>query len=503
MSDSLSVSSGLRSMDASSRAATYEQVVASTDPQDVRVLISLLNDPSGFVVNQALELLAARPDSTAIEPLERFAMADNRFDLVWLARYALSVIRGDAPKGVPGGSARRAAYGPGLVYESLTWNLRKSKENPQTRGDDFAVVILPSFHAEMIVTIGEVDARVWIGTESIWRSFNSGSGFPSDAMMNVLTTDPAELAELRGFAIGGFGGTSSPGIDGVQFGRIELGDTEPLETTSWENPQLLTFLALVRSLGLASSQHFLEFEAYENLGVYVGIALETSEIHSPLRAVRLSGRCTEESWTEFERSHRDAELDVVDVSPLHFLSPTIRNEFAEWVNRTGAVLIAEEQNLYTSIESLLDKTCGSWHEAGEMLVARPVLESIGYWTSGPHANDGLPHPSEFVDPNADPGAQALIADLLDAGVTYLYAMGLSPCRICGQHNGAGENTNGVFTWPSGLSHYVREHSVVLPTLLTNALRARQRTQEDRWLTMFAAEACRVSQDLWRSVMQRN
>jgi hypothetical protein len=503
MSDSLSVASGLRSMDASIRAATYEQVVASTEPEDVRVLISLLNDPSGFVVKQALELLGARPDSTAIEPLERFAIADNRFDLVWLARYALSVIRGDAPKGVPGGSARRAAYGPGLVYESLTWNLRKTSDDPRTRGDDFAVVILPSFHAEMIVTIGEVDARVWIGTGSIWGSTNSESGFPSGAMVNVLTTDPVELAELRGLATEGFGGSSSLGLDGVQFGRIEFADAELLEMASWENPNLLKFLALVRSLGLASSQHFMEFETYENLGVYVGIELETSQIHLPLRAVRLSGRCTEESWPEFERSHRDAQLDVVDVSALHFLSPTIRNGFVEWVKRTGAVLIAEEQNLYTSIESLSERTCGSWHEAGEMLIARPVLESIGYWTTSPQANDGLPHPSEFVDPNADPEDQALIADLLDAGATYVYAMGLSPCRICGQHNGAGENTNGEFTWPGGLSHYVREHSVLLPTVLTDALRARQRTREDRWLTMFAAEACTVSQDLWRSVMQRN
>jgi hypothetical protein len=473
-------------------------VVASDDPRDIRVLISLVEGKYGFVTNQALELLAARPDPSAIEALERFSAGDNRFDLVWLARHALSVIRGDAPSGIPTDSTRSRAYGPNVVYESLTWDHRNTNDFPAARGDELVVIVMPSFHVEMLVTIGPTDARVWIGHESIWRSINSGSGFPSGSRVSVLTTDSGELAELTQLASDGFDHPRGLGLDGVQFGRIRYGNTEQVETASWQNPRLIEFLALVRSLGLARSQHFMEFEAFENLGGYVDVELEVSQTDFPLRAVRLSGRCSENSWVEFERQYNVAQLDVVDVSALGFLAPSMKPAFANWVERTGAVLVTEEENPYAR-KSLAEKTFGSWHEAGDALAARPVLQSVGYWTTGPDSQDGLPHPSTFVDQNADPEALAEIADLLDNGVTYVYAMGLSPCRICGQHNGAGENTNGVLTWPTGLSHYVRDHSVVLPAAITDLLRAHPLKPEARWLTMFAAEAASISQDLWRSV----
>jgi hypothetical protein len=472
-------------------------VVASDNPRDIRVLISLVEGKYGFVTKQALELLAARPDPSAIEALERFADVDNRFDLVWLARHALSVNRGDAPPGIPTASTRSRAYGPNVVYESLTWNGHRTSDHPPTRGDDFAVVVMPSFHVEMLVTIGPTDARVWIGHESIWRSINSGSGFPSGSRVSVLTTDSGELAELTRLSSDGFDHPRGLGLDGVQFGRIRFGNTEQVET-SWQNPRLIEFLALVRSLGLNRSQHYLDFETFENLGCYVGVELEISQTDFPLRAVRLSGSCSENSWVEFERQYNDAQLDVVDVSALGFLAPSMKLAFADWVERTGAVLVTEEKNPYTR-KSLAEKTFGSWHEAGDALSARPVLESVGYWTTGPDSNDGLPHPSVFVDQNADSEVLASIADLLDAGVTYVYAMGLSPCRICGQHNGAGENTNGVLSWPSGLSHYVLDHNVVLPVQITDLLRAHPLQPEARWLTMLAAEAASISQDLWRSV----
>ena len=38
--------------------------------------------------------------------------------------------------------------------------------------------------------------------------------------------------------------------------------------------------------------------------------------------------------------------------------------------------------------------------------------------------------------------------------------GFSVCRICGCSNGISEYSFGNFVWPSGYSHYVREHNVM-------------------------------------------
>jgi len=38
--------------------------------------------------------------------------------------------------------------------------------------------------------------------------------------------------------------------------------------------------------------------------------------------------------------------------------------------------------------------------------------------------------------------------------------GCSTCRICKCKNGSGEFKSGGWIWPSGLSHYVKEHDVV-------------------------------------------
>jgi hypothetical protein len=46
-------------------------------------------------------------------------------------------------------------------------------------------------------------------------------------------------------------------------------------------------------------------------------------------------------------------------------------------------------------------------------------------------------------------------------------MGYSECRLCGARNGSLELTDGVYVWPDGLSHYVRQHSVRLPTAFTD------------------------------------
>ena len=43
-------------------------------------------------------------------------------------------------------------------------------------------------------------------------------------------------------------------------------------------------------------------------------------------------------------------------------------------------------------------------------------------------------------------------------------MGRSRCRICGEpKTGYLTLTDGTFLWPEGLTHYVRDHNVRLPT----------------------------------------
>lgn len=40
--------------------------------------------------------------------------------------------------------------------------------------------------------------------------------------------------------------------------------------------------------------------------------------------------------------------------------------------------------------------------------------------------------------------------------------GFSTCRLCGIHNGSAEFTDGVYVWPEGFAHYLREHGVKPP-----------------------------------------
>src|SRR5437588_12758334 len=81
-----------------------------------------------------------------------------------------------------------------------------------------------------------------------------------------------------------------------------------------------------------------------------------------------------------------------------------------------------------------------------------------------------PAVDHFVSPDADPSRREQVAERLDDGQrTDRAYMGSSTCRICGSRNGSGELTNGVFIWPEALTHYVREHQVVLPNEVEEVL----------------------------------
>jgi len=95
---------------------------------------------------------------------------------------------------------------------------------------------------------------------------------------------------------------------------------------------------------------------------------------------------------------------------------------------------------------------------------------LGYWRNDEHPE--YPDPAAFVDNTWDRQERHEVWSYLSSGTMAAAYMGLSPCRICGEHNGALEFTDGVYQWPEGLAHYVYDHDVRLPAEFVAHARAR-------------------------------
>lgn len=95
-----------------------------------------------------------------------------------------------------------------------------------------------------------------------------------------------------------------------------------------------------------------------------------------------------------------------------------------------------------------------------MMVPMRTLNLLGYWRS--EFEPDLPHPKDWVDATWNENERDAIIDYLDQGLVRESYRGLSPCRMCGNHNGYRELTDGTYVWPEGLAHYVRDHAVRLP-----------------------------------------
>ncbi|MFG1775840.1 hypothetical protein ACGFIG_05335 [Micromonospora sp. NPDC049048] len=97
-----------------------------------------------------------------------------------------------------------------------------------------------------------------------------------------------------------------------------------------------------------------------------------------------------------------------------------------------------------------------------------TLRLIGYWWG--LDEPGWPDVKQFVDEGLDPNESERVARYLSSGTAWVAAAGLSPCRLCGVGNGSAELTDGRhFIWPEGLGHYVRDHQVRLPALITEVM----------------------------------
>lgn len=97
---------------------------------------------------------------------------------------------------------------------------------------------------------------------------------------------------------------------------------------------------------------------------------------------------------------------------------------------------------------------------------------IGYWryerehegapSAYVEATQELPSVTAFVDVHWDDAERELVARYLEQGLIAWTWRGFSRCRLCGVANGTSDFTDGVYLWPEGLAHYVREHDVRLP-----------------------------------------
>ena len=119
------------------------------------------------------------------------------------------------------------------------------------------------------------------------------------------------------------------------------------------------------------------------------------------------------------------------------------------------------------------------------MVQPELLTLVGYW-DGPETDHSWPSPTDFIDESWDLEERDFIASYLLMGLVVRTYMGYSRCRICGRENGDSELSDGRFVWPIGLSHYVSQHGVRLPTrFVEHAIRTIERLEslerdEDWW-----------------------
>jgi hypothetical protein len=119
-------------------------------------------------------------------------------------------------------------------------------------------------------------------------------------------------------------------------------------------------------------------------------------------------------------------------------------------------------------------------------LAMRTLIPIGYWRS--QLEPEWPEPADFVDENWDENERNHVAVFLESGTVPWVQLGVSICRFCGQENGFAECTDGVFLWPEGLAHYVREHAVRLPAPVVDHIEGRG-----------SFDPHQVDSDWWRTV----
>jgi len=134
------------------------------------------------------------------------------------------------------------------------------------------------------------------------------------------------------------------------------------------------------------------------------------------------------------------------------------------------------------VETAKRRYCDPLEE--EQLAGKPVglpLILIGYWKpepAGEVADQGRwPAVGGFVDEQWDEAERDRVAAYLDQGLVPWVQAGVSPCRFCGAANGSAERTDGVYLWPEGFAHYLRDHGVRPPVSVIRHIISRQASMQ--------------------------
>lgn len=108
-----------------------------------------------------------------------------------------------------------------------------------------------------------------------------------------------------------------------------------------------------------------------------------------------------------------------------------------------------------------------------------MLRRIGYWKAC--LSDDYPFPQE-LRAEYTPGLADTLATYLESGKFFTSYLGTSWCRFgCPGDNGSAEFTDGVWAWPEGLVHYVRDHPVALPPdFIRDATSVKSAASAFRW-----------------------
>jgi hypothetical protein len=91
-------------------------------------------------------------------------------------------------------------------------------------------------------------------------------------------------------------------------------------------------------------------------------------------------------------------------------------------------------------------------------------KAIGYWFNDHHPT--FPKPEEHIDGSWNSIEREAVARYLDSGKIVASWRGWSRCRMCGKQNGSACLGDGVYVWPEGFSHYVRDHGVRPPDVFS-------------------------------------
>jgi hypothetical protein len=490
---------GLASKDQRVRASAFRLLAKRKDPQTVHRLIELLDDSYGYVVDQVLDLLCTVESSAQIDRLERFVNEDRRFDLVWKARRAIEVAKGLRNPVQPGVGDRQETYSPKLIFELLTWRENSFPE------DGLVLVVMPSFHPEFLIVLGESEIRIRTTHTQVWTSISKGEPFEEGHFEYLVPVSKAGLKGFREAIHHAYAVAPDTGIslDGIGFGGFVIEEGTPRSAGDGSRSLLLALLSDVRGLVMSTVDGYEGFHSMRALGTYLDTGFESVSLDFPVSAVELSGRLQEQDWPEVVSVlTKNAPVLVLFDDEL-FVSPELAPRLGDLLHSLNSVIIREPNNPYLNFARLEHRSHESPREAINSLRKVPTVETIGYWKKATGYGDQLPEASWFIDPNQDSSqGHSDLADLLDAGVEYLWALGFSVCRICGRQNGCSQRTDGRFVWPEGLSHYVREHGLSLPPSITSELRRAPAKPAQRYLLANVIEGFQPSLERWVQETQR-